>query len=487
MAATTVGTSKVPWNAAFLAFVALATLTAVRLALAEHLELHFDEAYYWYWSTNLQPSYYDHPPAVAWFIRLGTDLFGDTELGVRFFGQIGIMVATCLLFDAARRAYSLRSALIGVGATQATLLLGAGSIIMTPDNPLLFFSTIALWSLVRFALAPTGNWWLLVGLAGGAALLSKYTAGLLAISIALWLVLTPQLHRWLMRPWPWIGALIAAVAFLPVLIWNAGHGWASFSKQGGRLVRWETVRPSLIFDYLGGQIGVITPGLFVLLLIAIGIMARRSWRQPAPLDTLLALWFIVPAAFFLGVSPFLRVQGNWLAPAWPAAFLAFASLIDRYGDLPRLSRFAFWSLLVGAAMVALVWLHALKPFGPSFEGDPLAHVKGQRRFAADVAEFARQNDSTQIIAADYATVSLLRFYAPSDITVTHITEEPRYAGFSIAPVALPAVVVMREASPPPGSIAGKYRLEGGLVTLWRGYRDKPYTRYFLSIATAKMP
>ena len=69
MAATTVGTSKVPWNAAFLAFVALATLTAVRLALAEHLELHFDEAYYWYWSTNLQPSYYDHPPAVAWFIR----------------------------------------------------------------------------------------------------------------------------------------------------------------------------------------------------------------------------------------------------------------------------------------------------------------------------------------------------------------------------------------------------------------------------------
>jgi hypothetical protein len=180
MTAATVDVSKAAPNATFFAFAALAALTAVRLMLAKHLELYFDEVYYWYWSKNLQLSYFDRPPAVAWFIRAGTVLFGDTELGVRFFGQLSMMAATCLLFDAARRAFSLRSALIGVGSTQATLLLGAGSIIMTPDIPLLLFSTIILWSLVRFTLAHAGFWWLIVGLAGGAALLSKYTAGLLA-------------------------------------------------------------------------------------------------------------------------------------------------------------------------------------------------------------------------------------------------------------------------------------------------------------------
>jgi hypothetical protein len=124
----------------------------------------------------------------------------------------------------------------------------------------------------------------------------------------------------------------------------------------------------------------------------------------------------------------LRVQANWLAPAWPATFLALASLIDRYGSLPRLRRSMFWSLLAGAAMVALVWLYAAKPFGPNFKSDPLAHLNGQRAFAADVAEFARQNDSVQIIAPDYATASMLRFYAPSDMTVAHIAGQPRYAG-----------------------------------------------------------
>jgi hypothetical protein len=58
----------------------------------------------------------------------------------------------------------------------------------------------------------------------------------------------------------------------------------------------------------------------------------------------------------------------------------------------------------------------------------LAHLNGQRSFAAGVAEFARQNDSVQIIAPDYATASMLRFYAPSDMTVAHIAGQPRYAG-----------------------------------------------------------
>src|ERR1700677_2962050 len=41
-----------------------------------------DEAYYWVWSQHLALSYLDHPPIVAYLIRLGTALMGNTELGV---------------------------------------------------------------------------------------------------------------------------------------------------------------------------------------------------------------------------------------------------------------------------------------------------------------------------------------------------------------------------------------------------------------------
>ncbi len=487
MSATTYDAARAPISTTLAAFAVLIGLTAARLLLAAHLELHFDEAYYWYWSKNLQASYYDHPPAVAWFIRAGTALFGDTELGVRVFGQVSMIAATCLVFDAARRLFSSQAALIAAAGTQATLLFGAGSIVMTPDTPLVLFATIGLWALIRFTLSGNGRWWLVVGAAGGAALLSKYTAGLLMAAVGIWLVATPQLRRWLSTPWPWLCAVAAVICFSPVLVWNAGHGWVSFAKQGGRLIRWDAVRPGLAFEYLGSQMGLITPGLFVLLLAAVWIVARRAIRSGAPLDTLLALWFLVPAGFFLAVSPLLRVQGNWLAPAWPAAFIALASLFARNRGLPRLRSAVFWAEGTGAALVALVWLYALVPFGPAFKGNPLALLNGQRAFAAEIADFARRNDSSQLIAADYATASMLRFYVPPGLAVTHVADKPRYIGFSPQPLTMPAVVVTRGPWPLPSRIAQRFSFSAPGVLAWRTYRGQPYASYILSVATKVRP
>ncbi len=486
MSVTVSYAAPTPAKVAILGLAALGALTVLRLVLAAHLELHFDEAYYWYWSRNLQLSYFDHPPAVAWFIRAGTAIFGNTELGVRLFGQLSVMASTCLLFDAARRISSRHSALLAIGATQVTLLLSVGSIVMTPDTPLLLFATITLWALVRFTLAPDGSWWLIAGLAGGATLLSKYSAGLLALAVALW-VLTPRMRHWLSRPWPWLALSVSVACFLPVVVWNAEHGWASFAKQGGRLWRWEVLRPELSFEYLGAQMGVITPGLFVLLLVAIWGIARRAWRWRTQLDTLLALWFLVPAVFFLTVSPMVRIQANWLAPAWPAAFLALAVLIERHGATPRLRISLFWSLLTGAVLVALVWLYASMPFDANFKLDPLAHLNGQRTFAVKVAEFARSKGSSQIIVPDYATASMLRFYAPPDIWVTHIAGRPRYAGFSAERVALPAVVVTLASSPLPKRIRQRYRISMPPLLIWRTYRGKLYTPYLIYVARGALP
>src|ERR1700686_5836422 len=58
-------------------------LVVLRLVAAAWTPLTFDEAYYWMWSKHLAGGYYDHPPAVAAVIRLGTLIAGDTELGVR--------------------------------------------------------------------------------------------------------------------------------------------------------------------------------------------------------------------------------------------------------------------------------------------------------------------------------------------------------------------------------------------------------------------
>lgn len=481
MTAVTFGVARAPISAAWPAFAAIAVFTAIRLFLAAHIELHFDEAYYWYWSKNLQLAYFDHPPAVAWFIRAGTSLFGDTELGVRFFGQLCVLVSTCLLFDAARRAFSIKTALIAAASAQATLLLGAGSIVMTPDSPLLLFTSMALWALLRFSVAPKGWWWLVIGAAGGGALLSKYTALLFALSIGLWMLSSPQLRRWLARPWPWAGMSLAILCFLPVLFTDAERGWASFGKQGGRLTRAGGPVFARMFDYIGGQMAVITPGLFVLLLLAVWILARQSWHSGKLTETLLVLWFLVPALIFLAVSPVTKIQANWLAAAWPAAFLVLARLVDISTHWPRLRRSFFCSAALGGTMVALVWWYALAPFGTCFSGDPLANLTGQRAFANEIAELARLNASRQIVSDDYATASMLRFYVPAGLQVSHMTEIPRYTGFKLEPITLPAIVVERQPRVP-RAIGAAFSINSPPITVRRQHKGCTSRTYFAFVA-----
>ena len=64
----------------------IAVLIVLRAVMAAQLPLSADEAYYWLWSKRLAFGYYDHPPLIAWAIRAGTSLLGDTPLGVRFAG-----------------------------------------------------------------------------------------------------------------------------------------------------------------------------------------------------------------------------------------------------------------------------------------------------------------------------------------------------------------------------------------------------------------
>jgi 4-amino-4-deoxy-L-arabinose transferase-like glycosyltransferase len=71
-------------NAARTSLAAIGILIALRFVAAAVLPLSADEAYYWLWSRHLSAGYFDHPPAIAWCIRFGTLLFGDTSFGVRF-------------------------------------------------------------------------------------------------------------------------------------------------------------------------------------------------------------------------------------------------------------------------------------------------------------------------------------------------------------------------------------------------------------------
>src|SRR5512144_3013452 len=93
-------------------------LVLLRLVAAAFTPLTFDEAYYWTWSKHLAGGYYDHPPMVAFVIRAGTMIAGDTELGVRL---VSILLALPMSY-AVYRAAAILFGGARVAATAAILL-----------------------------------------------------------------------------------------------------------------------------------------------------------------------------------------------------------------------------------------------------------------------------------------------------------------------------------------------------------------------------
>lgn len=410
---------------------ALAALTLARLFMAAWVPLTPDEAYYRIWALAPAAGYLDHPPLVALCIRAGMAVFGDTALGVRALGPVSALAGTFLLVltvrdwlltrkqpeqgqtDLTPDAGMVRAGLLLNG----TVALGVGTLIMTPDTPLLFFMTVLVWALGRVCLRGQGAAWLLVGLAAGLGFESKYTAVLPVCGVVVWLVLIHAGRNWLKTPWPWMGGVVAALCTAPVVWWNATHGWASFLKQGGRTADWH---PAKILTYLGellgGQVGLASPGVFVFFLGGVWLL----WRQKDAFSRLLLFMILLPAAVFVQHAFGARVQANWPVVLYPA--LTVAAVLPAW-------RGSLISSVLGMALVAVIVMQAVfspLTLSPHFDMT-LRQMGGWQAFAQQIA--ARTPAQSLLIADEYGLAAELSFYAPSGRNV--IAVEPRWMLFDL--------------------------------------------------------
>src|SRR6201990_927797 len=164
-----------------IAIIVIAAMTALRIAYAGLIELRTDEAYYWTWSKEHVLSFLDHPPMIAWFIRFGTAIFGDTNLGVRFAGIVAMLITQGLLADIARRVtHDFRAVVLAVLMPEAAVYYGLLMGKIAPDRALIPFAVEVVWAVGVRAPGGCAGWWLAAGIFAGLALLSKFTALMLA-------------------------------------------------------------------------------------------------------------------------------------------------------------------------------------------------------------------------------------------------------------------------------------------------------------------
>jgi 4-amino-4-deoxy-L-arabinose transferase-like glycosyltransferase len=328
-------------------------LAAIRLSFLSTTDLTFDEAHYWMWSDRLAPAYFSKGPGIAFAIRAGTAIFGDTEFGVRFWSPILGAGTSLLIYYFTRRLFNATAGFWAVLAINAVPLFNIGSVLMTIDPLSIFFWTAAMFTFwLALERSPNFSWfWPVTGLLVGFGFLCKYTNALELVSIVLVLALVPRLRREFKRPGLYLLLAAFALCTLPPIVWNAQHTWITLAhlRSRGSLDQSVGFHPGELLGFLAAHFFFFSPLLFLGLAWAVIANWRRARQQ---FKVLYLFWFGLPVfAFYLLMSINKQAAPNWDVLAFVSwGVLAAAFWHERLGASAGLKRSLIVAVLVGLVM-----------------------------------------------------------------------------------------------------------------------------------------
>jgi membrane-associated phospholipid phosphatase len=388
-------------------FLAALSLFRIYYILNGPLDLSADEAHYWEWSRRLDIGYYSKGPLIAYLIALGTSVFGNNAFGVRALAVVLSVLSSIFMFRLGRDLYDEKVGALSAIVLQIVPIFNAQAVLMTTDAPFVFFWILSLYLIHKALTSGHPAYWLLLGLSAGAGLLAKYTMAFFFLSALLYILVSKERRGWLARPWPYAGAALAVAVFSPVIIWNLAHGMVALKHTAGHLnvSGGLSISPRWLLNFLGSQLGVVTPLLLVMVVIA--LVKLRKTSQGAFL-----FWFSAPVlAFFTLKSLQGKVQANWPAAGYLAGLTAFCAYYLRdSSSAPRARRATVAAALAISVLVTAVsYYPSLVNLPPRL--DPTKKVKGWAPLGEEVSRIRKGLGGPSFVFSDsYQVSSELAFY-----------------------------------------------------------------------------
>lgn len=185
-----------------------------------------DELYYIACGEHLDWGYVDHAPMVAWLVKLSGTLFGNSLFALRLFPAVAGAVKVFLTGLMARE---LGEGRFAVALSCLCVLVGGYLAIdsffsMNAFEPVFWMGGAYFIILAVKRNKPSLLLWF--GLMAGLGLENKHSMLFFGFGIFVGLLLTSA-RRFFMNRWLWIAGALALVLFLPNLIWEYRHDWAT--------------------------------------------------------------------------------------------------------------------------------------------------------------------------------------------------------------------------------------------------------------------
>lgn len=342
-------------------------LSILRLAVIGKIGLTIDEAHYFTYTKYLSLSYFDHPPMIAYLIKISSFIFPSTEFAVRFPAVLIFFLSSWILFACTEKLYDEKTAFIG------SLLLNVlpvfsffGAVISVPDSPLALFWLLSLFSFIKIIETSKGKFWYLFGVSVGFAMLSKYNAILLPINAILFLILSKKHRFWFSKKEPYLAACISFTMFLPVIVWNIQNNWASFGFQlnhgfGSLLPKFSF---NLLIKALGAQVGYISPFIFFTFIVAAYLCLKEAFKtkNTAPL---LIVCFSLPILFLFNfIAMFNEILPHWPTMGYLVLSIYAASMTLKFWNKKCFKIYSYLSWAFALLMIIIVVLHILYAIVP---------------------------------------------------------------------------------------------------------------------------
>lgn len=301
-------------NAFKIRLIATATILmlALKVVLAYRLDLYSDEVYYWLASTRLALAFSDLPFMTAWLVGLGAKLEPGSTLAVRSVFLILGSLPPLLLYWIALPMTGRRQALEAAGLGLCLPLGGFLGLLAVPDVPLIVFGLLALGFFERALRLDQLRYWLATGVVAALGLSTHYRFFLYPAAALLFLVLSTQGRKqW--NSWRlWLCILLAAVGLTPILWFNLNNQLSSASFYLMERHPWEFQASGLLHVFK--QAGLVTPPLYVALLLTIWRLGQRASRGDNQ-ATLLLCFGLINLGVYLLLAPWTDADSTSIH--WP--------------------------------------------------------------------------------------------------------------------------------------------------------------------------
>ncbi len=306
-----------------------------------------DELYYLASTEHLAFGYVDHPPLSIVILAANRWLLGDSLPALRWLPAVSGAVMVFVTGLIARELGGGRrsQALAALAVIVAPIYLGVDHFYSMNAFDLLIW-TVAAWLLIRCLATGSTRLWLLLGVTLGLGLLNKISVLWLGFGFGAGLLLAPC-RRVVLTRGPWIAAGVAAVIFLPHIVWQIGNDWPTLEFMRNATEQ-KMTRIDLL-EFAKNQVLAMNP------VNAPIWLAGLAWllfsRQGLPWRVL--GWTYLSVLSILVVSGSSRA--NYLAPAYTTLLAAGALAVERLAGKNRL-------IVVATGLVLMGGGAALAPF-----------------------------------------------------------------------------------------------------------------------------